>query len=185
MLDAIKTPEELMEYLNENFEYGVLDNKRNKYTNSDTDEFQNVCNNDWKLRTVNEMLNDGVGHCYDQVEIERFWFESRGYLVKTFWVCAFQQGIDNSGFSHSYLIYKENGLWKLFEHSDYFNRGIYTFKSIKDAILWQAKNQIITATKSVKPQKEYVTCVKEFTQPPVGIDMNGYIEFVNAFEDYN
>lgn len=78
----IKTPEQLMKYLDQNFKYGVIDKKGNKYYNSNTAEFQRICETQWELRPVEAMLKDGVGHCYDQVEIEREWFSKNGYNVK-------------------------------------------------------------------------------------------------------
>ena len=176
--DSIKTPNELMEYLDQNFEYGVIDNNGKKLTNSNSNEFQQVCNNQWKLRTVSQMLNDKIGHCYDQVEIERFWFQKNGYKVKTFWISAYQEELANSGFSHTYLLYKDNELWKLFEHSDFCNRGIYEFKTVTDAVKWQAEHQIKFAESCVKPVNKYVVCIKEFNQPPTNINMQEYLEFI-------
>ena len=89
-LDLIKTPQELMDYLNENFVYGVIDSNGNKFTDSNSDEFQNACNNDWVLRPVDQILTDKIGHCYDQVEIEREWFSFHNYKTKTFWISAYQ-----------------------------------------------------------------------------------------------
>ena len=125
--NSIKTPNELMSFLDHNFEYGVIDNNGNKVYDSNSVEFQMICNNQWKLRSVQEMLKDQIGHCYDQVEIEREWFVDKGYEIKTFWISAYQEEIENSGFSHTYLIYKDKDCWKLFEHSDFFNKGIYEF----------------------------------------------------------
>ena len=87
----VKTPEQLMIYLDQYFQYGVIDNNGNKYYDSNSDEFQLICDTQWKLRSVNEMLKDGVGHCYDQVEIERDWFIKKGFEVKTFWISAIKR----------------------------------------------------------------------------------------------
>ena len=181
---SIKTPEELMTYLNENFDYGVIDNKGNKFFDSNTDEFQFVCNNDWKLRSVDQMLNDKIGHCYDQVEIERKWFESNGYKIKTFWSCAYQENIENSGFSHTYLLYKSGNYWYLFEHADYYNRGIHKFKTIKEAARWQINNQIKFAESCVPPQDKYSYCIKEYPLPPLNLNMQEYIDFVDKSKDF-
>lgn len=180
----VKTPEQLMLYLDQNFEYGVIDNNGNKHCNSNSDEFQLVCNTQWKLRPVDKILKDGVGHCYDQVEIEREWFFENGFDVKTFWISAYQKEIENSGFSHTYLLYKDNGAWKLFEHSDSSNKGIYTFKSINSAVKWQAKNQVKFAESCIKPLKKYITCIKEFNKPPTNLNMQEYLQFIDTSKDY-
>lgn len=180
----IKTPEQLMKYLDQNFKYGVIDKKENKYYNSNTAEFQRICETQWELRPVEEMLKDGVGHCSDQVEIEREWFSKNGYNVKTFWISAYQDGIQNSGFCHTYLMYQDNDTWKIFEHSDFSNKGIFTFKSTSDAVKWQAKHQIIFAESCVKPLKEYVTCIKEYNNPPTHVNMQEFSQFIDKSKDY-
>lgn len=179
----IKTPKQLMQFLDENFEYGVVDKHGNRLTNSDSDEFQLACNNDWKVRSVDQMLEEGIGHCYDQVEIERKWFEDNGFQVKTFWISAYQEGIENSGFSHTYLLFADGAKWKLFEHSDFSNRGIYEFDTIEDAIRWQANKQIEFATSRIKPTSRYLVCIKQYKKPPIGIDMGQYLDFVTNGQD--
>ena len=136
------------------------------------------------MRSIEKMLKDGVGHCYDQVEIEREWFLQNGYKIKTFWIYVYQPGVEDSGFSHTYLLYKANNKWNLFEHSDFFNRGIYVFKSIKDAVKWQADKQIESAKKSFKPLTKYVACVKEYKTPPKNINMQEYLNFVDKNKEY-
>lgn len=181
----VKTPEQLMLYLDQNFKYGVVDSNGEKYFDSSDQKFQNICNNQWKLRSVQDLLNVGIGHCYDQVEIEREWFTLNNYEILTFWISAYQPEVENSGFSHTYLLYKENEIWNLFEHADFYNKGIYKFKSIKDAVKWQANKQIKFAESCVKPQKKYVTCIKQYEKPPTNINMQGYINFISNSKDYN
>ena len=183
--EEVKSPEQLMLYLDHTLEYGVIDDCGNKYYDSNSDEFQNACNHDWKLRSVECILQDGVGHCYDQVEVEREWFTKNGYQIKTFWISAYQEEIENSGFSHTYLIYKDDNAWKLFGHSDFFNRGIYKFDSVQDAVRWQADNQIKLAAKYVKPRTKYVVCIKEYSKPPINVNMEEYLHFMENSKDYD
>ena len=185
MLKNIHTPVQLMEHLDENIEYGVIDKNGNKFTDSSSEKFQFVCNNEWFLRPVQQILLDKIGHCYDQVEIERYWFENNNYEVKTFWISAYQPEIENSGFSHTYLLFKENNQWKLFEHSDYYNRGIFSFNSLNEAIIFQAKNQIETAEKCLKPEKAYSVCIKEYLKPKTNLNMTEFLEFINNSKDIN
>lgn len=180
----IKTPEQLMKYLDQNFEYGVIDNNGDRFYDSNTKEFQKICNTQWKLRSVEEMLKDGIGHCYDQVEIERKWFSRKGFKIKTFWISAYQEEIENSGFSHTYLIYQDAKNWKLFEHADCSNRGIFEFKNIREAVKWQAEHQIKFAERCIKPKKQYLTCIKEYNAPPLNVNMQEYLQFIDKSKDY-
>ncbi len=178
-IDNVKTPEDLMKFLDENIHYGIIDKNGNKLYDSSKQEFQDACNN-WRVRPVIQILKDGIAHCYDQVEIERYWFEKKGFSVKTFWISAYQEDISNSGFAHTYLIYKENENWKLFEHSDYKNKGIYEFKSIDNAIEWQKFKQIEYAKSCIKPIKEYSTEIYEYKKPKVGLNMNEFLDYVTS-----
>ena len=177
-INEITTPHELMTFLDKSIRYGVIDNSDNKFYDSSTSDFQDACNNSWKVRPVSQIINDGIGHCYDQVEVERFWFEKHNYIVKTFWISAYQKEIENSGFAHTYLMFKENGRWKLFEHADYKNKGIYEFDSLEKAIDWQASNQIEFAKSCVKPINKYDVAIYEYKKPQIGLTMREFLDHV-------
>lgn len=179
--NEISTPSELMQFLDAEFQYGVIDKQGNRLLDSNSTEFQNACNHDWTLRSVSQMLKDKIGHCYDQVEIERDWLESHGYKVKTFWVCAF--GLGKAGYSHAYLLYKDKKKWCLFEHANIFCKGIYSFNSLSAAIKFQANQQIEYAN-SQKEAPCYELCIKEFTKPSAGLTMQEYLAFIDKSKDY-
>ena len=180
----VQTPEQLMLFLDQSFKYGVVDNEGKANYDSNSSEFQNICNTVWKLLPAQELLKLGVGHCYDQVEIEREWFTKNGFEIKTFWIVTYQEEIENSGLCHAYLVYKENDVWKLFEHADCENKGIYEFKNLHDAVKWQAEQQIKFSEKCIKPINKYVACIKEYTKPPEYINMQEFFKFVDNSKDY-
>ena len=177
----ITTPVGLMQFLDTEFSYGVIDKQGNRLIDSNTSAFQNACYRDWTLRPISQMLKERIGHCYDQVEIERDWFESHGYEVKTFWICAFEPG--KAGYSHAYLLYKDKNKWCLFEHANIFCKGIYSFNSLNDAIKFQANQQIEYAN-SQKEASCYELCIKEFIKPSIGLTMQEYMAFIDAGKEY-
>ena len=73
--DNVKTPEDLMHYMNENIHYGVYDYQNNKAYYGDDDNFEDLVSNVWKLSSPEQMQKYGVGHCFDQVELERDFFK--------------------------------------------------------------------------------------------------------------
>lgn len=184
-IQNIKTPEDLMLYLDKNISYGVIDKNGNKFFDSNSDNFQKACFADWKTKPTKQILEDGVGHCYDQVEIEREWFTLKDYKIKTFWISAYQEEIENSGFSHTYLIYKDRNNWFVFEHSDYFNKGIHKFKTLREAVTWQAQKHVSFAESQIKPKIKYSVCIKEFSKPPFNLNMEQYLNFIMTQKDYN
>ena len=185
MLKSIKNPQELMQFLDNNIQYGVIDKTGNKLFDSNSDKFQQACFEDWTLRSPEQIISNQVGHCYDQVEIERAWFKLNNYEFKTFWISAYQPTIDNSGFSHTYLVYKQGSKWYLFEHADYSNKGIFEFLELNDAVKWQANNQIKYATGVIKPKFAYEVCIKEYDTPPLNINMQQYLQYIEQSKDYN
>ena len=88
----IKTPEELLEYMNENIQYGVINDQGEKFCDNFTKSFQETVIKNWRVRTAEQILEDGVGHCYDKVEFARAWFGQHKINFQTFWICVFQEG---------------------------------------------------------------------------------------------
>ena len=78
-----KLPSEFLDYMNKNIEYGYLgkNDKLYKYgdINFDVDWYDN-----YVLQSPNQLLTNKCGNCFDQVELERFWFLKNKYEVKTF-----------------------------------------------------------------------------------------------------
>lgn len=176
--NEVKTPTELMRFLDSNIDYGVIDREGNRLFDSSKKEFQDACIDAWKVRPVLKIIEDGIGHCYDQVEIERFWFEKFGFIIKTFWISAYQSEVENSGFAHTYLVYQEGDKWKLFEHADYKNKGIHQFDSIEEAINWQKNKQIEFATSCVKPLKVFDVVIYEYQKPKIDLNNQQFLEFI-------
>lgn len=139
--EDIKTPEELLEFMNKNIHYGFVDENGIIYDGKNNEIFQIGCQSKWRLSSPERLLKVKYGHCWDQVELERDWFKKHGYEYKTIYIW-FLFDYYNSYTTHTYLIYKDNDKWKLFEHSDFENRGIHTFNTMKDAIKFQMEKYI-------------------------------------------
>ena len=60
--------------LMDNIEYGYVDNKGNKYT----DDYQNFSSL-YILSSPEEVIKNRVGVCFDQVELERYYFKNTCY----------------------------------------------------------------------------------------------------------
>ena len=179
LYEELKTPQDLMTFLDANISYGVLVDNKKIYSDSFDENFQKVCLKNWQLRDVSNILKSGIGHCYDEVEIERDWFSSHNFLFKTFWVYVCDKKNKDIGFSHSYLVYYENKKWNLFEHADYLNKGIYTFNNLEDAIKFQTNNQIKLTQSNAKTHIQIGMLITEFEKPKIGLDIKQYINFVS------
>ena len=145
----ISVPEELMNFMNNYISYGFHGTDGEDYQNDGSrksnDRFQNACQSVYGLSSPEYILKYRLGHCWDQVELERDWFTKHEYEFKTIFIW-FQLDYPNTYSCHTYLIYKDKKTQEycIFEHADYNNRGIHRFKTYVDAIKWQKERHIET-----------------------------------------
>lgn len=173
----IKTPEQLLKYMDDNVKYGFVDGDGNIYGPWDNQKFQEKCQTNWRLSSPKRLIKVGYGHCFDQVELERSWFKNNGYKFKTFYIW-FELPYDNSYSTHTYLVFENNGKYYYFEHSDFDNRGIYEFEKEEDAVDYQREKHIISNRQRNLIDKEILSClhVYEYDKPIYGCTMNEFID---------
>ncbi len=178
--EEVKTPEDLMKFMDEHIEYGFVTPSGKVYTTEDDEAFEYGVKNAWRVQDAKTIIEGRYGHCYDQVEVEREWFSSHGYEVKTYYILFYLEDVDHPYTTHTYLVFKDGEKYRLFEHSDFPNKGIWDFTSEKDAIYkqmeWHLKsnNRIKPLTKDVIESLH----VYEYEKPEVGLDMYEFTDFV-------
>ena len=137
--NKINTPQELLSFMMKYIHYGFIDKNNKVYDNPE--------NNEWSLNWFNgaivqdkdELLNSTYGTCYDQVELERDWFNSHGYEFKTIFL-IFNMDRENNLPTHSALIYKNNEKYYYFEHAWMDTCGIIEFNSYMDVVKYIKNN---------------------------------------------
>lgn len=167
--EEIKTPEELLEFMDV-IKYGfeTLDGKK---CIEESDFEKNILN--WTLSSPERLLSVKLGHCFDQVELERDWFFKNNYNIKTYFMIFLMEEKNNYP-THTFLTYEKNNKWYLFEHADYYNRGIHEFNSLEELLESAKKRQIKYANVS-DDIKEKLT-IFEYDKPEYNI---GFIDFIN------
>ena len=76
MMHNIKTPEELLDYMKNNIQYGYLGNNGKIYHYNDFD-FDKDWYQEYILENKDDVIKNKVGNCWDQVEFEREWFKAK------------------------------------------------------------------------------------------------------------
>lgn len=104
--EKIKTPEELMEYMDKNILYGFYDYKNHKKYYGNDKNFNFLVNNFWTLSSPTDLQKYNIGHCFDQVELERDFFTKNNYKYKTFFIW-FKCSRPNSYPTHTFLVYQD------------------------------------------------------------------------------
>jgi len=123
----IKSPSELLKYMNDNINYVIVDKNNKIYK----DLFSEEWNKNWFVSCIvqdgESLIKTKYGTCWDQVELERKWFEENDYKYKTIFT-IFEEDFTNNLPTHSFLMFYENEKWYWFEHSADANKGIHESK---------------------------------------------------------
>ena len=180
-LNLIQTPDELLKYMNQNIVYGFVGKNGKKYTDMFSKEW-----NDWYsqcfVQNGEEVLESKIGTCWDQVELERLWFETNGYIVHTFFMW-FEVNRENNYPTHTFLIYESNNKYYWFENAFESERGIHEFDSLDEAIKC-VKSKQIKYTKNNFPNLSIgdmeSLAVYEYSKPANNIGVDKYLNHVTS-----
>ena len=131
----LNTPEELLDFMKNNFNYGYLGKNGKTHAYNDHN-FKSDWLEQYVLESKDDILKTLYGTCWDEVEFERDWFESRGYEIKTFYEMVYLD-YTNPYPTHSFLVFKDNDKWYWFEHSFRDNLGIHRFDTINELLKYE------------------------------------------------
>ncbi len=177
-MEKIKTPEELLDFMSNNIEYGYLGRSGQIYHYDDKD-FNKNWYTEYVLESKDELLKNLYGNCFDQVEFERDWFTKNGYEIKTIFEMV-NVDYENEYPTHSFLVYnnKENR-WCWFENADYANRGIHIFRSFDDLITYQYTKYVnFLKTFNISDTEINRIIMTEFSKPKENISAKEYLNHV-------
>ncbi|MDD3341000.1 MAG: hypothetical protein PHN72_02205 [Bacilli bacterium] len=162
---------QIMEFMN-NIEYGWVDKNNNKH--SIVDEFYS---DNYILQGPEETMNSKTGVCWDQVELERYYFENIGVNVNTYFLCHYD---DNMCPTHTFLVYKKDSDFYWFEHSWNKYKGIHKYNSLK-RLLADVKNKFIKTELNNNYNKNNLMFY-EYSKPKYGMSV---IDFYKHCEKSN
>lgn len=125
--EKVKTPRDLMNFMDKNIEYGWVDINNELHLN-------NLINLEslYKTNSINQILTSGVGTCVEQAKLIKNFFDAHGYENKLF--CSKEIDKDNKYNMHCFVLYKDGSRWYHFEHSNDKQKGIHLYTSIDDAL---------------------------------------------------
>ena len=122
------TEEEIMKVMSQ-IEYGWVDKNKNPHLELGEDFEEN-----YQLQSPNELLKSKLGVCYDQVELERYYFSSHSEKVTTY--CIIYEAPDHHKTrTHTFLTYEKEGKHYWFEHAWEKFQGIHEYNSLMDLFL--------------------------------------------------
>lgn len=106
--------------------YGWVDVNGNKHI--DVDETYATL---YRLQAPEYLLISKCGVCWDQVELERYYFSFSDYEFKTYIIVYFK---DNTYPSHTFLIYKNMNKYCWLENAYQKYIGIHEYSSLNEAL---------------------------------------------------
>jgi hypothetical protein len=128
ILNDIISPQQLLNWMDKNIEYGYLGNDSKIYYTMDAEEFSNK----YFLQSPSELIKNKIGVCWDQAELERAIFKK----LKIFHIVIYIEQINEIRSTHTFLLYKINDNYYWFENSYEKYRGIHgPYKTINEIIL--------------------------------------------------
>ena len=123
--------ENIMNKMNE-INYGFNLNNKNIYPDTD-EEWTNDFSKQYFLQSPDELIDSRLGVCWDQVELERYYFEKETIKCESYFIVEYD-GLEYP--THTFLIVELNKKYYWFEHSWEPYRGIKQFDSVELALLY-------------------------------------------------
>lgn len=129
--EKVSTPQELMDFMNINIEYGWVDNKNNLHINNLKGFREN-----YRISSIDEMKNTGLGTCIEQAKMIKTFFDKMGIENKLYCHRSYETEVnfDKEVRMHCFVLFNYNNCWYHFEHSNRPKRGIHKYNSVEDAI---------------------------------------------------
>lgn len=155
--------------LMQNIKYGWLDKNGNKH---DIVDASFSC--DYILQSPKEIIKNKVGVCWDQVELERYYFEGKDWNIKTFFIIHYDT---DKCPTHTFLTFEKNNKYYWFEHSWEMFRGIHEYNTLKELLL-DIQNKFIKYELNNNYNKNNL-CIYNYSKPKYHLNV---IEFCNHCE---
>lgn len=119
-----------------NIQYGWVDKNKEQHIKLEPTLFSEI----YMLQNPEELLDSKIGVCWDQVELERYYF-SKIDLKYNSYVIMYndKKNIPN----HTFIVYEDNNKFYWFEHAWDKYKGIHEFNDLK-SLLIQVKNNFVS-----------------------------------------
>ena len=167
----VKTPMELMDFMNVNIEYGWIDNQGFKHLNNLKGFRKN-----YRISSIDKMLEVGLGTCIEQAKMIKYFFDKMGFENKLYCYRSYEteENFDKDIRMHCFVLFKYNDSWYHFEHSNRPKRGIHKYDSVESAIE--------DITSGFKDHGD-IRKLTEIDSIPSGLTFKEFNNFVNEFDD--
>lgn len=139
----------------QNIEYGWIDKNKTKH--------HSICkqfDKNYILQSPKEVIKNKIGVCFDQVELERYYFKNNDWDIRTYFICYYT---DNECSSHTFLTFKKDNFFYWFEHSWEKYKGINRYNTLKELLKDVKEKFILSEIKSNYNKNNLL--IREYSKP--------------------
>ena len=127
------------------------------------------------LQSPKEVIKSKVGVCWDQVELERYYFKGNDWNIRTFFIVHYD---GEKCPCHTFLTFEKKGKYYWFEHTWGELNGIYEYSSIQELLFDVKRNFVEDILKNQYVEDNLQ--IHEYNQPKYHISVQ---EFYRHCED--
>ena len=176
-IEKIKTPQDILDFMNENIEYGWLDVNNNEHIKTMKD-FRKL----YRTSSIDETINHNIGTCIEQVYLMHMLLDKINIPNKMFCTRVYEgkdfNNLEAEEHMHCFVLYFLDGKVYQIEHPNWERIGIYEFDSLEDAIKQINDYYVQMAEGKSRP-------VTEFFEVTPGLSFKEFNEYINNLDDIN
>lgn len=164
-----------MHRMNE-IDYGFCVNDEDIYPKND-EEWSSEFSKQYFLQSPNQLITSKLGVCWDQVELERYYFEQENVKCESYFIVEYD-GIEYP--THTFMIIELDEKYYWFEHAWEPYRGIKEFDSL-ESVLLHIKEKFVNMLVKRNISTEEVVIYK-YPKPEYGISSEEFFEHCESGE---
>ena len=174
-INDIKTPEDILEFMNENIRYGWLDINGEEHINT-MKEFRRL----YRTSSIDECLEHRLGVCTEQVFLMHKLLDKINIPNKMFCTRIYESenfnDLDSDEHMHCFVLYYLDDKVYQLEHPNFERIGIYEFNSEEEAI--NEINKIY-----INMSGGYPRPVTEFFEVKEGLSFKEFNNYINSLDN--
>lgn len=173
-ISDIKTPNDILSFMNDNIKYGWLDINNDEHINN-MKEFRKL----YRTSSIDETLEHKIGTCIEQVYLMHTLLNKINIPNKMFCTRVYEgkdfNDLEADEHMHCFLLYYLNDKVYQIEHPNWERIGIYEFDSEENAIE-EINNYYVKKSGGV-PRP-----ITEFYEVEPGLSFKEFNEYINSLD---
>jgi hypothetical protein len=170
-INKIKTPEDILQFMNYHIEYGWIDINGEKHI-KEMKNFRKL----YRTTSIEETLKSGLGTCIEQVNLMHDLLDQLNIKNKMFCCRIFEpdefNNLEAEERMHCFILYYLNDKVYQIEHPNWTRIGIYEYPS-EDEAIDSIVNYYVERTGGIPRPTD------EFKEVPVGLSFKEFNAYIN------